>query len=139
MLEVMPVVFSYDPTKIGEFGLDRLRFELGDTMVLEPEKTAYLSDEEIIAVLDSSSSWRRAKFRLVETLLRRFSYEVDTEVREAKWSLHQRIDEWKDLWKRLKAELEEEELMGSFGFTGGKSRPPIFRIGMNDYRRCLQK
>lgn len=132
------MTYSYDPTKIGEFGLDRMRFELGDTMVLEPEKTAYLSDEEYQAVLDSSSSWRRAKFRLVETLLRRFSYEVDTEVREAKWSLHQRIDEWKDLWKRLKAELEEEELMGSFGFAGGKPRPPVFWIGQHDWRarRC---
>jgi len=36
-------------------------------------------------VLDSSSSWKHAKLRLIETLLFRFSYEVDTKIKEADW------------------------------------------------------
>lgn len=117
-------------------GLTECAFELGDTFVAEPEKTAYLSDEEYLAVINSSASWKRAKFRLVETLLRRFSYEVDTKIKEAEWKLNQRVDEWKDLYKRLKAELETEDLDGGeFGFTGKKTRPPIFNIGMHDWRQ----
>ncbi|MBR1805409.1 MAG: hypothetical protein IJ774_03375 [Selenomonadaceae bacterium] len=58
------MTYSYDPSKIGERGLDRMRFELGDVFVEEPEKSAYLSDDEIVAVLESSASWKRAKLRL---------------------------------------------------------------------------
>lgn len=50
------MTYSYNPSNLGEHGLDRMRFELGDTFVAEPEKTAYLSDEEISAVIDSSAS-----------------------------------------------------------------------------------
>ena len=130
------MTYSYNPARIGENGLDKMRFELGDCLVLEPEKTAYLSDEEILAVLESSKTWQRAKFRLVESLLRRFSYEVDTKIHEAEWSLSDRVDEWRRLYNQLKGELEAEELAESnFGFTGKKGRPPIFKIGMHDWRK----
>lgn len=129
------MTYSYDPTQINDGGLNQLRFELGDVQVLEPEKTAYLSDEEYLAVLEGSRSWRRAKFRCVETLLRRFSYEVNTEIHEAKWDLSDRVDEWRRLYNQLKGELEEEELAGSFGFASKYQRPPIFNIGMHDWGR----
>ena len=128
------MTFSYNPENLAEFGLDRMRFELGDVMVAEPDKNAYLCDEEYLAVIASSSSWLRAKIRLVETLLMRFGYEVTTEVKNAKWQLSDRVDFWKDLHKRLKTELEEEESAAAFGFAGTQQRPPIFRIGMHDYR-----
>ena len=129
------MTFSYNPNLINDGSLNQLRFELGDVFVLEPEKTAYLSDEEYLAAIEGSRSFKRAKFRCVETLLHRFAYEVTTEIKEAKWQLSDRVDFWKDLYKRLKAELEEEEISGSvFGFGGKKMRPPIFRIGMNDWR-----
>lgn len=105
-------------------------------MVAEPEKNAYLCDEEYLAVIASSKSWLRAKIRLVETLLHRFAYEVTTEIKEAKWQLSDRVDFWKDLYKRLKAELEEEEAVAAFGFAGKQQRPPIFWIGQHDNRRA---
>ena len=126
------MTYSYNPANIGESGLDRMRFELGDTFVIEPEKTAYLSDEEISAVIGSSSSWRRAKFRLVESLLRRFSYEVDTKIQQAEWKLSQRIDEWQRLYKQLKSELKAEEMATDFGFTGRKAPPPYFVRNIHD-------
>lgn len=130
--------YSYDPSLINDRALNQMRFELGDVFTLEPEKSAYLSDEEICAAIDGSRSWRRAKLRLVETLLRRFSYEVDTKIKEADWKLSQRVDEWEKLFNRLKAEVEAEELAGGFGFTSKKQRPPIFRIGQMDWRRpCI--
>lgn len=128
--------FSYDPSKIGERGLDRMRFELGDVFVEEPEKSAYLSDDEILAVLESSTTWKRAKLRLIETLLRRFSYEVDTKVAEADWKLHQRVAEWKAEYSRLKSEVDAEEISSSGAIKiGGKGRPPAFWIGQHDWRQ----
>ena len=129
------MTYSYNPLNVGEFGLDRIRFELGDVDVSEPEKTAYLTDEEITAVLDSSNTFKRAKFRLVESLLHRFAYEVDTKIKEADWKLSQRISAWQKIYTRLKAEVDAEETGGAFGFTDGKGRPPVFEIGMHDWRR----
>ena len=130
------MTFSYDATKINDGGLNQVRFELGDVLVEEPEKSAYLSDEEILAVLESSKTWRRAKFRLVESLLRRFSYETDVKIQNAEWSLSDRVDEWRRLYNQLKGEVEAEELAeGGFGLSSRKSRPPIFRIGMHDRRK----
>ena len=130
------MTFTYNPKLINDGSLNQLRFELGDCLVEpEPIKTAYLSDEEYLAAIEGSKSFKHAKFRCVETLLHRFAYEVTTEIREAKWQLSDRVDFWKDLYKRLKAELEAEEISGSvFGFTKKKLRPPIFTIGQFDWR-----
>ena len=38
--------YTYDPSKIQENGKDRMRFELGDTMVEGEAETCALSDEE---------------------------------------------------------------------------------------------
>ena len=128
------MTYSYDPSLINDGGLNQMRFELGDVFVLEPEKTAYLSDEEYLAAIEGSSSWRRAKLRLVETLISCFSYKVDTKVDEVEWKLNQRVDEWKDLRKRLTAEVESEDAGAAFGFMGNRQRPPIFRVGLTDWR-----
>lgn len=129
------MTFSYDASKVGEFGLDRMRFELGDTLVDEPEKTAYLSDEEYLTVIQSSSSWRRAKFRLIETLLMRFAYEVDTTVAGLKLNLHQRVDFWEREYKRVKSEVDAEDIASSSALkVDGKGRPPAFWIGQHDWR-----
>ena len=130
------MTYSYNPSNLNERGLDRMRFELGDTFVAEPEKTAYLSNEEYLAVIESSASWKRAKLRLVETLLHRLSYEVDTKIKEAEWKLSQRIKFWQDLYKRLKAEVEAEEIVdGGDLALGKKVCPPIFYVGMHDWRQ----
>ena len=47
----MARTYTYDPEKILENGLDRMRFELGDIMVEGREATAALADEEIRAAL----------------------------------------------------------------------------------------
>lgn len=129
------MTYSYDPTQINDGGLNQARFTIGDVFVKEPEKDSYLSDEEYLAVLSTDDSWKRKMLRLVETLLLRFSYEVDTEIREAKWSLHQRVDFWEKLRKRLADEIAEEDSAAAFGFMGRKQRPPAFWVGQFDNRR----
>ena len=129
------MTYTYDPTAINDRGLNQMRFECGDTLVEEPEKTAYLSDEEYLSVIESSSTWKRAKFRLIETLLRRFSYEVDTSVEGLKLNLHQRVDFWEREYKRLKAEVDGEDIASGGALKMSMcGRPPCFSIGMNDWR-----
>lgn len=126
--------FSYDPSLINDGGINQMRFELGDVFTLEPDKETYLTDEEITAAIEGSTSWARAKLRLVDSLISRFSYEVDTRVDQVEWKLNQRVDEWQDLRKRLAAEVDAEDAGAAFGFLGKRQRLPIFSISMHDWR-----
>ena len=44
--------YTYEPEKISENGKDRMRFELGDTMVEGGPDTSALTDEEITAAIE---------------------------------------------------------------------------------------
>lgn len=123
--------YTYNPSKIGEKGKDRMRFELGDTMVEGGAETAALTDEEIDAVLVLYlNRWKKAKLALVESLCRRFAFEVDTDVGPLSLGLQGRVTVWREMYKELKAE------------TGGYSAPsanpaaiggsPYFYTGMMD-------
>lgn len=133
------MTFTFDPSAIDDRGLNQLRFELGDVFVDEPEKTAYLTDEEILTVLSSSATFKRAKFRLIESLLRRFSYEVDTKVADMDLKLHQRINAWEREFKRLKAEIDGEDVASNSKLRAfGVGRPPAFWLGQHDWRlKCI--
>lgn len=98
--------YTYDPTKINEKGKDRMRFELGDTAVEGGAETAALTDEEINAVISSyPNKWKRAKFALVESLYRRFSFEIDTKVGSLSLSMQGRAEAWKVMYEQLRTEL----------------------------------
>lgn len=117
-------------------GSTKCAFECGDVFVEEPEKTCYLSDETILAALESSRTFKRAKLKLIESLLRRFSYEVDTRVDSLDLKLHQRLDAWEREFKRLKLEIDGEDIASNSNLRAGRfGRPPCFRIGQHDWRR----
>lgn len=98
--------YSYDPTKVGERGKDQMRFELGDTVVEGEGQAAALSDEEYEAILAAyPGKWKRAKLALIESLMRRFSYEVDEKVGPLSLSLRQRYENWKAMYDQLKKEI----------------------------------
>ena len=65
----MPGTYQYEPGNIAEYGKDRMRFELGDTMVEGREKTSALSDEEYEALLEMNKNWKRAKLACIESIL----------------------------------------------------------------------
>ena len=44
--------YTYEPEKISENGKDRMRFELGDTMVEGGADTSALADAEITAAME---------------------------------------------------------------------------------------
>ena len=124
--------YTYDGTKISEQGKDRMRFELGDVMVDDGARNAYLSDEEIEAMIEvNKPSWLRAKLALVESVLRRFSYEVDTQSGPLRLSLNQRYAAWKDMYDKLKNEAEAASSLPDYGATV-RNRPPYFHESMHD-------
>ena len=123
--------FTYDGAQIADGGINQMRFELGDVFVEEPDKTALLTDEEIMAVITAfPHAWRRAKFELIKSVLYRFAPEVDTKSGPVQWSLSQRYAQWKTLYEELKKELS---VVGSLPeMPGTKHRPPYFYEGMHD-------
>ena len=81
--------YSYNPADLKGNTMSRMRFELGDTMVQGAENTCAVTDEEINAAIEMyPKSWKKAKLMLVESIYRRFSYEVDTKTGPLSLSLH---------------------------------------------------
>jgi len=94
--------YSYNPANITRNGVDKMRFELGDT-VLEPASLACsLCNEEYAAILAQNKEWRRAKIACLKAILIKFAYEVDFSADGLSYSLSQR-------YERFKALLNEEE------------------------------
>ena len=128
--------YTYDPGKVADYGMDRMRFELGDTMVEGLSDTTALSDEEIRAALDAyPKSWKRAKLMLLESLCRRFAYEVDTKTGPLWLYMQERAKLWRQDYDSLKKEVSVE----SGGIPGfryrGNSKPPYFYSGMQQNGR----
>lgn len=128
--------YSYNPAKVSELGKDRMRFELGDTMVEGDSDTSALTDEEIQAALDTyPKSWKKAKLMLLESLYRRFSYEVDTKTGPLSLSMQDRAKLWKEEYENLKKEVSLESVsIPRFG-NGMYNKPPYFYVGMQQNER----
>ena len=101
--------YSYNPADLKGNTMSRMRFELGDTMVQGAENTCAVTDEEINAAIEMyPKSWKKAKLMLVESIYRRFSYEVDTKTGPLSLSLHERAETWKEAYEALKKEVKAE-------------------------------
>lgn len=95
--------YSYDPSKSQDGGLNQMRFELGDTIIDLEEITSPLCDEEYQAILNKyGNSWRMAKYKLLEAIMMKLSFEVDTSVDGLSYSLNQRYERWKKLYDDAK-------------------------------------
>lgn len=128
--------YTYDPANVRELGKDRMRFELGDIMVEGGPDTTALSDEEILAALDIyPKHWKRAKLMLLESLFRRFSYEVDTRTGPLTLSMQDRAKLWKEEYEKLKKEVAVESNRISMLNNGARNKPPYFYTGMQRNER----
>lgn len=128
--------YTYDPGKVMEMGKDRMRFELGDTMVEGGSATTALTDQEIQAALGTyPKSWKRAKLMLMESIFRRFSYEADTRTGPLTLSLQERAKMWKSEYETLKKEISVEACNVPGAYSGGSRKPPYFFSGMHGNSR----
>lgn len=100
----MACTYTYDPSKINENGIDRMRLELGDTTFAPGELTAALCDEEYRCIIEDSKSWNRAKLRCLDAILMKFAHQVNFSVDGVSYSFAQRVD----FWKKLKDDLKKE-------------------------------
>ena len=128
--------YNYDPSRIAEGGVDKMRFELGDTMVEGQSETTALTDEEITAALGLyPTSWKKAKLYLLESICRRFSYEVDTKTGPLSLSLAERAKIWRKDYEDLKREVDLSSSICP-GIPAGQKKPPYFYAGMQENRRA---
>lgn len=125
--------YTYDPACIAEPGKDRMRFELGDTMVEGKERTTALTDEEISAVLGMFKiprQWKRAKLACLESICRRFAYEPDTKEGPISFSLGERAKLWREDYEKLKAEVTKGSVSIGAIIENTSNKPPYFYTGM---------
>ena len=129
--------YSYETANLKELGKDRMRFELGDTMVEGGSDTTALTDEEIQAAIDTyPKKWKRAKLMLLESLCRRFSYEVDTKTGPLALSFGERAKLWHEDYQALKKEVSAESCSISISGNGRHNKPPYFYAGMQQNERA---
>lgn len=103
------MTYSYDPTQIRGRGKDQMRFELGDTLVEGGADTCALSDEEYTTILSGvkpgKKAWLYAKLEVLEAILFKLSYQVDTKIDVLQYDLGERADRWKKLYDDLKKQV----------------------------------
>lgn len=131
--------YTYDPASIKENGKDRMRFELGDTMVEGGSETSALTDEEYAAALEMyPERWKRAKLACLESICRRFAYEPDTKEGPLSFSFSDRAKLWRDDYDALKKEVSAESMTVPNSFDSDKPpKPPYFYSGMMENRTII--
>lgn len=129
------MTYSYDPTKINERSVSRVRFELGDTLVDGKEATCMLCDEEIDAIINANPNWKVALFKLADAVCMRLSYETDWKDDGAAFSLNQRAERWKELRERFRKDAAAGSTVPTCGAVDDSLANPTdgghyFRAGM---------
>lgn len=133
------MTYSYDPSLIGTNGKDKMRFELGDTVVDMAGVSAALCDEEYNAILAQyPSNWRRAKFEALQAIVMKLSYEVDTSVGGLSYSLAQRYDRWKVMLDEEKGVMASVAGLPRAGDPKSMEGPTYFHNDMQANLRKLQ-
>lgn len=137
---MMKKSYTYNPSNAGVYGIDRMRFELGDVMVEGRELTSALCDEEYGAVIPekvhTKRQWKKAKLACLESIFRRFSYESDTKTGPLSLALGERAKLWQEEYEKLKVELKKSSVSAEAValLTGngikGSTVPPYFYNGM---------
>ena len=100
------MTYTYDPTLIRKRGKDQLRFELGDTFIDGGAESCAVADEEYQAfvegILPGNKSWIYAKLVILEAILLKLSYMVDTKIDVLSYGLGDRAEHWLKLYDQLR-------------------------------------
>ena len=132
-------IYSYDPTKITDGGVDQMRFELGDTVVDMEGMTSPLCDEEYKAIIEKyGKSWKRAKYECLNAICMKLAYEVNTSVGGLSYSLserYERFNRMKDAAKKELAAIHGVPRAGNPGSLSPNGGTPYFYNDMQANRR----
>lgn len=131
--------YTYFPDKITEGGVDQMRFELGDTVVDMDGITSPLCDEEYKAILAKyGKNWRMAKYKCLEAICMKLSYEVNTSVGGLSYSLSERYNRFKEMKDDAKKELKALGSVPRAGNPGSlmpHGRTPYYYNDLHTNRR----
>lgn len=134
----MGASYNYDPAKIEKPGVDRMRFELGDTVLNPGKLTAALCDEEYAAILKQHKRWKKAKLKCLEAILMRFAHQVDVNVDGLSYSFSQRVEFWKKLYDDTKKDVNVAvPIADPRALNGMSGGPPYFYEDMNTNLRGI--
>lgn len=127
-------MYTYIPEMVDDYGKDRMRLELGDTAIGGEGETAALSDEEYAAIIDGSTSWIRAKYRCLEAICMKLSFEADYTVDHLSYKFGERAQRWQKMLQEAKNDLSKSS-GGIFGIKPARSIPNSFYIGIHGNQR----
>ena len=134
------MTYSYDPTQIRARGKDQMRFELGDTLTDGGAETCALADEEYNALLEgltpSKKVWLYAKLYVLEAILLKLSYQVDTKIDVLTYGLGARAEQWQKLYEQLRKQILANMSVPTMA-ESAQRKPPYFRTGIDDNIRAL--
>lgn len=134
------MTYSYDPTKIRERGKDQMRFELGDTVTEGGSDTCALSDEEYNAILEGlkegKKAWMFAKLAVLEAIVFKMSYQVDTKIDVLQYGLGDRAAHWKQLYDDLKKQVQATASIPKMA-QSIQNTPPYFHKRMEENPRAM--
>ena len=133
----MPGTYTYDPAKIADGGRDKMRFELGDTIVDMGSVTSPLCDEEYDAMLSMYPNFKRAKLECLKAIVMKLSYEVDTSTEGLSYSLSSRAERWREMLKEAKKDLSKGVPTANPAAIYGRDEPHYFRTDLhaNPFKR----
>lgn len=118
--------YTYNPADIREQTVSRMRFEIGVLWLRAVQIPQHSRMRKIQAAIDSNSKWKRAKLMLLESLYRRFSYEVNTKTGPLTLELHARAAMWREDYLTLKKEIQQESCSVPRFASGGQISRRIF-------------
>lgn len=134
------MTYTYDPLKIKERGKDQMRFEIGDTLVDGGADTCVLADEEYEGILsgtaDGSAAWKKAKLSILEAVLFKMSYQVNTKIDVLQYDFSGRAEQWKKLYNDLKNEVGKS-LAVPIMDVGAMKKPPYFYTEMQSNPKAV--
>ncbi len=134
------MTYSYDPTQIRARGKDQMRFELGDTQTEGGADTCALADEEYEAVLaelkEGKKAWLYAKLAILEAILFKISYQVDTRIDVLQYDFGDRAERWRAMYDALKKQILATASIPTLAPSIAKT-PPYFYKGMEENPRAM--
>ena len=102
------MAYTYDQTRITEWGVDRMRLDLGDVEVSGGETTCALSDEEYGALIGETygagGSWKLAQYRCLQAIVARMAMAANVKLDGLEIDMSDRFERWK-IMLRCKEEL----------------------------------
>lgn len=124
------MTYSYDPLKIRERGKDQMRFEIGDTIVDGGANTCVLADEEYESILsgmtEGTIAWKKTKLLILEAVLFKMSYQVDTKIDVLQYNFSNRTERWKKLYNDLKKEIGKITSLPTMDKTAMNKQPYFY-------------